>query len=68
MILEHAERYGLSAMELAHSFLISPATAYRWLRPPGSIAASPLRRRQRRPSAANAATTGRGNGAATITA
>lgn len=32
LILEHAERWKISATEVAWAFLVSPATVYRWLR------------------------------------
>jgi transposase InsO family protein/transposase len=32
LILEHAERFRLSAAEVARFFLLSPATAYRWMK------------------------------------
>lgn len=32
LILEHAERFSLSAAQLARDFLLSPATAFRWLK------------------------------------
>lgn len=41
LILEHAERYGLSAAEIARDVLVSPSTVYRWRKhrreaPPGT--------------------------------